>query len=128
MRLCHTPLSELTNNFANNYSGRTPALVNSANPYVINTAADQWFGVDCSPAFNYNNSDNLIVELHWRNTEFGVKCEVWGWVGDRKRLLLGETYNATEGLASPKTDRLRLTFGNPAVAPTSLGRVRALFR
>ena len=128
MRLCHTPLSELTTNFNQNYGGKTPVLVASADPYTINGKKDEWFGLDCAPAFDYNNADNLIVEVRWRNQQYTTRVEVWAYKAAGNFLLLGTDYNAAEGQLSTKTDRLRLTFDYPAVSPTSLGRIKTLLR
>lgn len=128
MKLCHTPLSELTTNFSRNYDGNTPTLVAALHPYTINAKKDEWFGVACTKSFVYNNRDNLIVEVRWRNQTLTTKIEVWGYVAGSNRLLIHKEYNATEGQLSPKTDRLRITFSGVPVAPTSLGNVKALLR
>lgn len=128
MRLCHTPLTELTTSFSGNYGGRTPELVASANPLILNTTADQWFALDCSPAFAYNGVDNLLVEVRWRNGQTETAVPAWGYVAANNRLLYATDYNASSGSVSPKTDRLRITYEAVGVEGTSLGRVRALFR
>lgn len=128
MKLCHTPLSALTTNFNTNYGGNTPTLVAALNPFTINAGKDQWFGVACTTPFAYNNRDNLIVEVRWRNQTLTTKIEVWGYVAGSSRLLIHKEYNATEGQLSTKTDRLRITFSGVPVAPTSLGRIKTLLR
>ncbi len=126
MKLCHTPLTALTTNFNNNYSGNTPTVVASLNPFTINARKDEWFGVACTNSFTYNDRDNLIVEVHWRNQNLTTKIEVWAYTATSNRLLIYKEYNATEGELSPKTDRVRITFSGAGVAPTSLGRLKAL--
>jgi hypothetical protein len=128
MRLCHTPLSVLTTNFSQNYGGKTPVLVARASPFTINGVKDQWFAVKFTTPFEYNNRDNLIVELRWRNQQLTTKIEAWAYTASSNRLLINKGYNPTEGQLSPKTDRLRITFSGVPVAPTSLGNVKALFR
>jgi hypothetical protein len=128
MRLCHTGLSELTTNFGNNYGGKTPVLVATANPYTINGKRDQWFGFDCSPAFDYDDVDNLIVEVRWRNQQLTTRVEVWAYKSAANRLLFSNDYNAAEGQVSTKTDRLRITFNDAAAAASSLGKIKALLR
>ena len=128
MRLCHTPLSELTTNFSQNYGGKTPVLVARASPFTINGVKDQWLAVKFTTAFEYNNRDNLIVELRWRNQQLTTKIEVWAYTAGSNRLLINKGYNPTEGQVSPKTDRLRITFSGVPVAATSLGNVKALLR
>jgi hypothetical protein len=128
MRLCHTPLSELTTTFSQNYGGKTPVLVASANPYTINGKKDEWFGVDCSPHFDYNGVDNLLVEVRWRNQQYTTRVEVWAYKAAGNYLLLGNDYNAAEGTLSTKTDRLRVTFSGAAVPATSLGKIKTVLR
>lgn len=128
MKLCHTPLSELTTNFFNNYGGNTPVLVAAAHPFTINARADEWFGAACTTPFVYNNRDNLIVEVRWRNQELTTRIEVWAYVAGSNRLLIYKEYSATEGDLSTKTDRLRLTFSGGPVKATSLGRIKAVLR
>jgi hypothetical protein len=128
MRLCHTSLSELTTNFGSNYGGNTPVLVASADPFTINGKKDQWFGLDCAPAFGYNGADNLVVEVRWRNQQLTTRVEVWAYKAAANFLLLSNDYNAVEGQLSTKTDRLRITFDDAAVAASSLGKVKALLR
>jgi hypothetical protein len=128
LKLCHTPLAELTTNFNANYGGNTPVLVATANPFTINGRRDEWFGLDCAPAFDYNGVDNLVVEIRWRNQQLTTKVEVWAYTASGNRLLIYKDYNATQGDLSPKTDRLRLTFEEAAVAAASLGRIKVLLR
>ena len=128
MRLCHTPLTALTTNFSANYGGNTPVLAASLHPLTVNGRKDEWFGVACTTPFDYNDSDNLIVEVRWRNQTLTTKIEVWGYTAASNRLLIYKNYEATEGEVSPKTDRLRITFSGTAAAPTSLGRIKALLR
>ncbi len=128
MRLCHTPLSALTENFQQNYGGNTPVLVASADPYLITAGSDQWFGVNCAPTFAYNNQNNLIVEVRWKNTQTETEVDCWSWDSGTNRLLIYKDYNAETGQLSSKIDRLRITYDDSAVAPTSLGRVKAMLR
>lgn len=128
MRLCHTPLSALTTNFSQNYGGKTPVLVARASPLTLNGVKDQWLAVKFTTPFEYNNRDNLIVELRWRNQQLTTKIEVWAYTAGSNRLLINKGYNPTEGQLSPKTDRLRITFSGVPVAATSLGNVKALLR
>ena len=126
MKLCHTPLAALTTNFNANYGGNTPTLVATLNPFTINARKDEWFGVACTMPFAYNNRDNLIVEVRWRNPTLTTKIEVWGYVAASSRLLIHKEYSATEGQLSTKTDRLRITFSGVPVMPTSLGRIKTV--
>ncbi len=128
MKLCHTSLNVLTTNFQNNYNGNTPVVVGTANPLTLTVSANQWFGVNCSPAFNYNNNDNLIVEVRWQNSGSGTSVETWGYDCGSMRLLTYKDYNAETGDLTSKIDRFRFTYSGSGVAATSYGRVKSLYR
>ncbi|HTW92617.1 MAG TPA: hypothetical protein VMH22_13050 [bacterium] len=62
---CHTPLTELTTNFSANYGGKSPQIVLQAETLLVGTGVDNtWYYFPGT--FNYNDTDNLIVEITWR--------------------------------------------------------------
>jgi hypothetical protein len=128
LRMCHTSLSTLTDNFANNYDGHTPVLVATADPFVVNAKLDEWFGFELTKVFNYNGNKNLIVEIRWQNETTGAKCNTWAYDTKVGRMLKTREYNGATGTLVSTVNRFRVTYDNPAVTPTSLGRVRALYR
>lgn len=128
MRLCHTPLSTLTNSFQQNYGGHTPVLVYAANPLHITATQNQWFGFDCSPVFNYDNQYNLIIEVRWRNQSIQTEVDCWAWDSGANRLLIYKDYNATQGDLGTKLNRFRIIFDDSAVHASTLGRIKALYR
>jgi len=128
LRMCHTSRSTLTDNFITNYDGNTPALVAAADPFVVNAKLDDWFGFDLSPNFNYDKSKNLIVEIRWQNESTGAKCNTWAYDTGVGRMLKTREYNGSSGTLVPTVNRFRVTYDNPAVEVSSLGRVRALYR
>jgi hypothetical protein len=127
-RVCHTSLAELTANFSDNYDGKTPVLVATADPLTVNVGLNDWFGFDLSPKFNYNGSDNLIVEVRWQNQATGDKVNTWAHDTGKGRMLKTREYNGSSGGLVPTVNQFRITYDSPAVEPTSLGRVRALYR
>jgi hypothetical protein len=128
LRLCHTSLAVLTDNFARNYDGNAPVLVATADPFVINAELDDWFGPAFSRPFNYDKSKNLIVEIRWQNETTGAKANTWAYDTGVGRMLKTREYNGTTGTLVTTVNRFRVTYDNPAVEGSSLGRVRALFR
>lgn len=128
LRLCHTSRATLTDTFATNYDGYTPVLVASADPFVITAKLDEWFGLTFSTPFEYDRSYNLIVEIRWQNESTGAKVNTWAYETGVARMLKTREYNGATGDLVTTINRYRLTYDNPAVAPTSLGRVRALYR
>ena len=62
---CHTPLTDLTTNFSDNYGGKSPQILLQAETLLVGTGVDQtWYYFP--GAFSYNDTDNLIVEITWR--------------------------------------------------------------
>jgi hypothetical protein len=62
---CHTPLTDLTTNFSDNYGGKSPQVLLQAETLLVGTGVDQtWYYFP--GAFSYNDTDNLIVEVTWR--------------------------------------------------------------
>ena len=126
--LCHTPLSQLTASFQGNYGGNTPTLVASFASYQV-PAVGGPYPIPIAQTFDYNNVDNLLLEISWEASELtnamcrlktgsvaGHRCFAWDY-----RALIGSVdviaYNAF------------IDFDKyPAVAASSFGRVRALFR
>ncbi len=128
LRLCRTSRAVLTDDFAANYENNTPALVAKADPYNVNVKLDEWFGFDLSPPFNYDNSKNLIVEVRWQNEATGAKANTWAYDTGVGRMLKTREYSGPKGTLVGTVNRFRVTYDNPAVDPSSLGRVKALYR
>lgn len=125
--LCHTTKTALEGTFDNNYTGKTPIQVLNKPTFKM-PAGPGWvnFGID-PDKFNYNNSDNLLMEVRW-NRDGGVqdlvgarsyaRCSVWT-----------ANHMATSGSVRDNGYCVRLYINTmTGVAPTSLGRVKSLFR
>ena len=128
LRMCHTSKSVLTANFEDNYDGNTPVLVATADPLVVNVKLDDWFGLELSPAFEYEQSKNLIVEIRWQNETMGDKVNSWAYDTGVGRMLKTREYNGASGTLVPTVNQFRVTYSNPAVEASSMGRIRALNR
>jgi len=102
--------------------------VAAADPYGVNVKLDDWFGFNLSPNFDYDKLKNLIVEIRWQNESTGAKCNTWAYDTAVGRMLKTREYNGSSGTLVPTVNRFRVTYDNPAVEPSSLGRVRALYR
>jgi hypothetical protein len=135
VKLCHTSLNALTTPFAANYDGRTPVTVFSANPVTINVPADTWFGWPCGPPFDYNGSDNLLVEVWWEGGNTGgPNCWTSAVTGSKRSVVASKVNGVPQngypngGLVTDYSFYMRITLEDIGVAPSSLGRVKALYR
>lgn len=125
LKLCHTPLDELTDYYEDNYGGNTPELVATADPFSVTVGADEWFAVPDMTPYHYDGVENLLIEIRWRvDNEKDVHC--WSWASDSIRYLANYGYDAEFGTASVKANRLRITLEDaPAVVPVSWGLIKA---
>jgi len=124
--LCHTTKTELEATFDNNYAGKTPVQV--INKLSLVLSGTEWIDIGISPdKFSYNNRDNLLMEIRWRG-DSGDDIYCW-----RYDMTAGRVYafndEATVGTVYAEGQYIRLHVGTMAgLEPTSLGRVRALYR
>ncbi|MEE8639164.1 MAG: hypothetical protein V3T41_02015 [bacterium] len=130
MLLCHSSRTALTNNYTTNYDGKTPVKVYTGN-FVIpaNLTRDSWFK-QCAPTnFNYNNSDNLLLEISWSGRIRTGANYFWRSSSGQPGRLWASSKTATTGsLYASQGEIARITITPTAVAPTSLGRVKSIFK
>jgi hypothetical protein len=126
--LCHTDKTQLEATFDNNYTSNTPVQVMNASTFTMK-AGPGWvdFGID-PDKFNYNNTKNLLLEVRWRGDGgVGNPCSRTGDSTGRVYNMTDD--NATTGSVQVTGQRIRLYISTmTGVQPTSLGRVKTLFR
>ena len=125
--LCHTTKTALEATFNNNYTGMTPVQVMNKTTFTM-PGGPNWvdFGIDPNK-FNYNNSNNLLMEIRW-NGDSGVTCYCARTSQANSRVYASD-HNAASGSVQNNGQRIRLYIGTmTGVAPTTLGRVKALYR
>jgi hypothetical protein len=125
--LCHTTKTRLESTFNNNYTGKTPVQVMNKSTFRM-PAGPGWvnFGID-PDKFKYNNSDNLLMEVRW-NGDSGVQCTVTTRTGSGQSVWT-TNHMATTGTVRNYGQCIRLYIGTmTGVGPSSLGRVKTLFR
>ncbi len=124
--LCHTPLAALTSDFAANYGGNTPKLVASFATYELPTIQGV-YPIPMAETFEYNNRDNLILEITWESGTGGKVLVLMGKLTAHH--CVAYDHQATTGTVGEWGYNARISFGfYPAVAPASFGRVKALYR
>jgi len=123
----HSTKTELDLTFANNYYD-TPVQVLNAATKTVSGAANTWWdmGIDANK-FEYNNTNNLVFEIRWRGTSPNAPC--WSGVGGMKRMWSFDDAATVAAYRFGQIQYLRITVApGSGVAPTSLGRVKSIFR
>jgi hypothetical protein len=124
IKLCHTSRSTLTREFATNYGGNTPELVYSKISQNVSPVPYTWFGFAFGTPFEYNGKANLIVEVDW-NGDSGAKVGNY-WSPGTGRCIV--SLNGAGANLFNYVHYMRITLEPSAVGPTSVGRVKALYR
>jgi hypothetical protein len=128
--LCHSTLATLTATYASNYTGNTPVVLYTGSYVAPTPAPGAWATiVEPTTTLNYNNTANLLMEVSWTGRSGGrndYRCMNSGGVGGR---VYAASATATTGtLNATYAQYGRLTIGYVGVAPTSLGRVKSIFK
>lgn len=61
----YSSASELTNTYADNYTNETRTLVYQTGSQVMTAGPDEWMTISLDTPFEYNGTDNLVVEFEW---------------------------------------------------------------
>lgn len=124
--------------FVDNYDGNTPVTILEADPYPFDGGGtESWFGFDFSPTFEYNGTENLIIELWWHGHDgLGGVNTYFRTSGNPGRTTYGTMANGTpfhgypdSGREAPYLYYYRVTVNEAgAVSNASLGGIKAAFR
>jgi len=126
--LCHCGSGSLSATFASNYKG-TPVTVANLSTFNI-LALPGWFGLGMTTTpFTYNNTDHLLIEIQWnRDNNVNVGVDFGSLAAGYHRLWV-DNPQGSQGTLDRYTCYTRLSFGAyTAGPPTSLGRVKAIFK
>jgi hypothetical protein len=78
VKMCHTSVTSLSFTFDHNYGGRTPVWVfHQDSGFVRGGEPDVWDTVALSTPFDYNGTDNLLVEVVWQGAASGLAACSW---------------------------------------------------
>ena len=134
IKLCHTSLSALTNTFQTNYGGNTPLRVFSRSSHYVSPPAESWFGWAFDTPFAYNGTDNFIIEVWWEEDVGEAAAATYITKIMSRGLYSSIRYGVPQngypnaGELMNYLHHMRLTLEGIAVAPTSLGRLKTLYR
>jgi hypothetical protein len=73
--LCHTSVTQLYTEFNDNYAGNTPVIILEKDSLLVGTGQNlTWYYFPAD--FDYNNTDNLLLEISWRG-DAGSTVNFW---------------------------------------------------
>jgi hypothetical protein len=108
--VCPTPLSQLTENYDNNYEGNTPQVIFSAETLDLNWINNEWHGFVFGTPFSYNGTDNLIFEFRWQGDNSNA-VYVKGWYPPGgNRILDGYSLTSPTGALREYMNLLRIYY------------------
>lgn len=90
----------------------------------MNPTPYTWFGFAFGTNFEYDGTKNLIFEVEW-NGDSGGKATTY-WSPGTGRCIVG--LNGAGANLYNYVHYMRITLEPSAVSPTSVGRVKALYR
>ncbi|MGD8718647.1 MAG: hypothetical protein PVH29_07480 [Candidatus Zixiibacteriota bacterium] len=126
--LCHTSLAHVTTAFHSNYSGNTPVTVFVGTKVVPVMPQGQWFPAAESINFEYNNTNNLLIEIHWSGASGETMCSIYSNSRGKAGRVFALDPNANTGTVTENYDTIgRITISPTGVEPTSLGRIKGLY-
>jgi hypothetical protein len=127
--LCHTNVSAITSAFASNYGTGTPVAVFDGTYVLASYPGGTWVKIVAPTNFTYNNTDNLLFEVSWTGYTAGgtnyMYCDSSGGPG---RIYASSATATTGTVQAGYWQKGRITVGFVGVAPTSLGRVKSIFK
>ena len=126
--LCHTYMGSIWRTFAKNYKGTTDKAADLRS-FTVPSAVD-WFSLGMTTTFDYNNSDNLLLEIQWQgDSGSSVGISSGAKTARSERIFAYNNPLAPIGNGDGCPYYTRLSFSAyTAASPTSLGRVKALFK
>ena len=124
IKVCHTDRTALTADFNDNYGSFTPVTVYTLASQYLKPDPNDWFGIPFLTQFYYNGYSNVIFEVEWNGDTGGYTHTYWSAAPAR----CVYNYNGGTPAVHDYVHYMRITIHYiPGVAPTSLGRVKALY-
>ena len=93
--LGHTDRDELGNVFDENYLPGTDVRVYSTSYAELKVGTDGWVTIDLQTDFDYNGTDNLVMEIQWSAGSGSLYTYAWDTGTDR--LLRGASPSSATG-------------------------------
>jgi hypothetical protein len=122
--LGHGASDELGATFDDNYIAGTKTLVYSAPSITLTAAPEEWATIDLDIPFDYNGTDNLIMEIQWAGGSGTFYTYAWDTGSDRC-VTASHPSNPT-GLVSSQMCQFRIELPL-ALEHSTFGSIKSMF-
>jgi len=125
--LCHTTATTIGSTYATNYGGGTPVAVFDGTYVLASNPGGSWVSIVKPTNFTFNNTNNLLIEVSWTSFTGGGTNYMYYSSGGPGRIYAASATATTGTVEAGYWQKARITVESVGVAPTSLGRVKAMF-
>lgn len=120
--LCHTSVNQLYTEFNDNYAGNTPVIILEKDSLLVGTGQNlTWYYFPAS--FDYNNIDNLLLEITWRG-DAGSTVRFWRNPNGSLR----RCYAPSDTAKSGSVDNVNAYYANIGFVETSIVEVPGIIK
>jgi len=106
VKMCRTNVTALTGTFNDNYGGQTPVWVfHQDSGFVRGGSFYSWDAVNLQTPFDYNGTDNLLVEITWIGSASGYCSHSWLCSASGNRWACADDISDTLVAEADYTDR-----------------------
>lgn len=123
----HTTRTGLGTDYEANYAGNQPVICYRGDFVTTNVTPYTWYGWDLTTPFEYNGRDNVIVDVEWMRRTGGPAMVTYG-AYRAAGCVYAVGVTPYEPAVYDYVHYMRATINVVGVSPSSLGRVRALYR
>lgn len=112
---CHTTVVELDSACKDNYAGNTPDTVMSHDSLSLSWTNGEWQSLGFEHPFDYNGSDNLILEFLWQGDDGGSVYNL-GYYTSGNRAVDARPSTAERGVPRNYMPRFRIHYSTAGIA------------
>jgi hypothetical protein len=116
---CHTTVTELDSVYEANYAGNTPKAVMTRDTLFLRWKNGDWQGLGFDSPFDYNGTDNLILEFRWQGDNDSSVYDL-GWYTTGNRAMDAKSSTAERGTPRNYMPRFRIFYSPTGIAEGSL--------
>ena len=118
----HSASGELGTRFDDNYIPGSKVLVLSEGVQTVSAGSDGWITLELETPFEYNGTDNLVIEVHWSSGSGSVYT--YKWETGQNRSLTGAHPTSPDGSLDSQTSQIRIDMPL-ALEQMTFGRIKA---